>query len=424
MYTYVRALAVKYGINQRWLDVNISTEPTSTLLRKYRKIYVVLKNTAVTETMTLDLDKVAAGLQAVNGTISDYLTANGNKTLPVTMGNPTIVRNNAIFSDAFEADFHVDTIDYTVGEGVEVPKENRFHLVIRPRDEGDRQGYDYLTLRKRVLTNVNGFYHRSAADSRGLYALDGNKTSMKSNKNYMGLLSFGTIGDLGLYDLKSNMLSFEKNQATGLVEKVHVKFPFDLTGKTPIMILGGYLLMVDDMYCFMSSPNIMTLKTVRYPFLERYFESRGHLDFSAFDLSHVPENDAWINDADFRSESFLRGYFTMSQSFLVVVPTDRLVADLGYPETQTCPHRFISYEKPVWPLVAGSGKHEVYWSKEEAGQWMIHCDDTYRYNRAVHGTAAADRFAVDDKAVMNRAGQYGPAWFLKLFTEDIKIKTK
>lgn len=422
MYTFVRALAVEHGINKRWLQVDIAAEPTSTLFNKYRKIYTVLTNTNITEELTLDLDKIMAALQANTGTISDYLVQNGNKTLPTEVGVPSIIRNNAIYSDAFQADYFVDTIDYTVGEGVEVPREKRNDLVVMPANEGDRVGYDYVGLRSRVLANVNGFYHRTAANSKGYYVVDGAKSARRSGKNFLGLLSFGTIGELGLHSITDSMLSFEKDATTGIVEKVHIKLPTGAEGMTPLLILGGYMLMVDEQNCFMTSPGILTFKTYKYPFMERYIESRPYLDFSGFDVSHIPSNEYWVESAKLRSEAYLRGYFKMNQSFLAMVPTDRLVVEKSYPDKENIPHTYLSYEEPKWPLVTGEGKHEVYWSVNDAGVWILRGYDTYRYHRNFQTTAEKDRVAIDDQAWMGHPGHFGAAWFLKLFTEDIEVK--
>lgn len=425
MYTFVRALAVEPGTNKRWLSVDISTTPTSTLLTKYRQIYVVLTDGITDTELTLDLDDVAAGIQANTGTISDYLTANGNKTLPTTVGSPVVVRNNAIFSDLWEAGFWADSIDYNVGAGVDLPQELKPHVVVKPDDVGSQAGYDYLTMRNKVLPNVNGFYHNSAADSKGFYIVDGNKSRMKSGANHLGLLSFGTFGEFTINPITADMLSFETDSTTGLVSRVNVKFTnCDLCVQTPILILGGYMLLPDNDQCLLTNTNVFTFKTWKYPFLERYFESEPYLDFSSFNIQHQTDNPNWVVAQNFLTQDYLTKYFTMSQSYMVLLDTTTMVVERSYPEKQTVPHTFMSWEEPKWPLVAGEGKHEVYWKQFEAGGWMLRCHDTFKRNYLFNTVGTADRVAVDNQMWMGKAGKYGDAMFVKLIEEEIQIKTQ
>lgn len=422
MYTFVRALAVEFGSNMRWKEVDISTTPASALLTQYRQVFVVLNNAAVMGEMTLNLEDISGDLQKVPGTISDYLTAIGNKALPTTMGEPQITRFHATFGDVLHAGFTFDSTDMAVGDASGLPQESRPDVVIKAIDSSD--GYDYVHLRNRVLACVNGFYHWTAADNRGYYVVGGNKTRLKSGNNYVGMLSFGSWGDLEMYQIDATMLGFEIDDTTGLVSRVHLKFMnCDLCQKTPILFLGGYMLLPDNDNLLLTNSNILTFKTHKYPFIERYFESKDNLDFSAFDLQHNNNEDDWIMPSKFQTQAFLTGYFTMSQSFLVLVDSQNLLVDRQDVETQSVPHTFISYERPRWPLVTSEGKHEVYWTIEEAGQWVLRCNDSYRRNYMFHTSSIKDRVAIDAAQFMGDAGYYGGAYLLKITDERIQIVT-
>lgn len=422
MYTFLRAIAVKPGANERWQEVDISTDPINTLLTKYRQIYVVLKHATKIDEMTLNLWDIGAEIQVGSGTISDYLSAIGTKSLPTVDGAPVILRNNAVFRDAFRAGYDVQSIDFNVGEGVVLDEEQKPHLVITGEDDPD--GFDYLSFRKKVLGNVNGFYHRTAADSKGFYIVNGNKTRLKSNQNYIGLLSFATFGEMEIQEITAEHLTFEKDETTMQVDMVNLKFEdCDMCGKTPILILGGYMVMIDSENLLLRSPEILTFKTRKYPFFERYFESKNHLDFGDFDPRHSTDNEDWIRVDAFKNEEFLSQYFTMSQSFLILVDTKHLVVERAYPEEQTVPHTFMNYVEPKWPLVVGEGKHEVYWSQEEAGSWVMRCHDTYKRNYMYQTVGTTDLVALDNALYLGDAGRYGGGYFLKLIDEQIEIRT-
>lgn len=422
MYTFIRAIAVASGPNQRWKEVDISQASTSTLFTQYREIYAVVSHPLVQNEMTINLADIAADLQANAGTISDYLRSIGDKNLPTVAGEPVIVRNNAIFCDAFEAGFSVQSVDYTVGDGVVLPEELKPHLVVTTKDDPD--DYDYLTFRKKVLANVNGFYHRTAANSKGYYVIDGNKARLKSSHNFIGLLSFATFGEMDLVDIAEDHLSFETNADTGLVDRVRLKFDDqDLVNKTPILFLGGYMVLIDGDTLLQTNTNVLSFKTLKYPFYERYFESVKELDFSAFDPVHIPSNPDWVELNAFRREAYLRKYFTMNQSFLVLVDTQTLVTDRLYPETQSVPHTFLFGSEPKWPLVVAAGKHEVYWKQQESGVWIITGHDTFKPHYMAQTTPSSELVAIDNVLFMANAGRYGDGYFLKLIDEEIQIKT-
>lgn len=422
MYTFIRAVAIQPGINQRWKEVDISAIPTNILFTKYRQIYAVLSHSTIVDEMTLDLEKIEDQLQVNKGTISEYLSTNGNKALPTVAGIPTIVRNNAVFCDAFRADYDVQSIDFNVGAGVPVAEEDKPHLVVTVPASPDQ--YDYPAFRNKVMANVNGFYHRTGADSRGFYILEGNNTRLHSKQNFVGLLSFGTFGDLQIEEILDENLIFDTDTITGAVDRIYLKFDqCDLCGKTPILILGGYMVLIDGDNLLHSNDGVLTFKTRKYPFIERYFESKDHLNFDDFGPKSATENPDWVPTKTFLTEEYLRAYFTMSQSFLVMVDTKNLVVDKTYPEVQTVPHTFMSYEEPKWPLVVSEGKHEVYWAQYEQQSWVMTCHDTYKRNYMFQTTSNGDVVAVDQSLQLADAGRYSMGYFLKLIDEEIQIKT-
>lgn len=422
MYTFIRAIAVKNGDNQRWEEVDISAIPVNILFIKYRQIYAVLSQSTIVGDLTLELELIEDQLQLYTGTISDYLSSIGNTALPTKPGVPVIVRNVAVFSDAHEADYDVEPIDYTVGAGVEVPEEDKHHLAVTRVTEGE--SIDYVGFRQRVLANVNGFYHSTSADSRGFYIEQGNDSTKRAGKQHVGLLSFGTLGALEYLSTLQPEYIFDFYPGTDDVERIYLKFDKNaFVGKTPFLVLGGYLIMVDGDTLYNSFDGVLTFKTRRYPVIERYFESKKVLDFSTFPIGKLPSNPDWHEVSSFRKEAFWRRLFTMNQSFVALIDSPNVVTEMVYPEVQTVPHTYMNYEQPKWPLVVCEGKHEVYWSQYEDKSWVLTCGDAYKRKYMFQTTPSGDLVAVDDSLVVADAGRYSPAHFLKIIDEVIEIKT-
>lgn len=420
MYTFIKAIAVRHGLNEKYAEVNIDNVPANTLMSTYRQIYAVLSQLTVTEQMTVDLQTVSAELQVFNGTISEYLTSIGNRALDTIIGIPVIKRNSAIFSDAYQADFDLEPTDLTMGTGVILAEEDRPDIAIT-RDEGI-DIFDYLSLYKKVIVNVNGFYHRSAADSRALYVVGGNQTVRRSGQNHVGLLSFGTISDIEILDINNDQLLFDFHRESTDVEYCHIKFPSGtLTNKTPVLILGGYMLMIDGENLFSTTDDVLTFDPRKYPMMERYFESKDHLDYSNFPIDTLPIMPEWVLLKSFKQEAFYRQLMTMSQSFIVLIDNQHITTERIYPELQTVPHTFMTYERPKYPLVVCEGKHEVYWNQYEDKSWVLTCGNTYKRNYSFQTTSTGDLIGVDDSLILGDAGRYSPGYFLKITSETVDI---
>lgn len=421
MYTFIQAIAVKHGYNERWTQVDIAAMPANTLFTKYRQIYAVLTQPTILEPLSLDLGLIADKLQSYTGTISDYLSSIGNDALPTVMGTPTITRNTAVYSDAFQADFTVEPVDSRLGEGVVVPEEDRPDLLLTKTVGIDT--LDYFGFQKKVLPIVNGFYHRPTANSRGYYIHEGNKTARRSSQNHVGLVSFGTFGDMTYLEIPESIIHVELKRESTEVDQLHLNFGNDaFKGKTPILIMGGYMILIDGETLSTTINGVLTFNPRKYPIIERYFESKKYLDYSEFPIIKNPDNEDWLHVASLKTEAFYRKLLAMPQSFVVLVDTEHLIAEKEYPERQTVPNTYMSYKMPKWPLVVCEGKHEVYWNQYESNSWTLTCGDTYKRHYMYQTTPLGLLVAVDDSLVLADAGRYSFGYFLKLTDEEVEIR--
>jgi len=419
MYNYASALAIKYGNNAKYEEIDLTGIPNSSLFTIYKKIYVRLTHPNIIGPLTLDLHSLPSNKLDNNDDFLMFLTNNGNNALPIKRGSPTVITKNALFVDAHIAGYHVDSIDYNVGEGVILSDEEKPHLVLK--DELFRD-INYVNMRARVLANVNGFYHYTAANDKGFYIVDGNKTKRKSQQNKVGLLSTNNLARFWYIRINNNMLSLKKD-GNGNVVSVSIKYSSvkDHESRFKMLILGGYMLLVDNQNLFYTGDNILTLKLHKYPLLERYFESYDFLDFSKFDVNHLDDNRYHVNRLDLYKEKFIKGYFTMSNSFIVSIDSKDIMHERIYVEKDKIPHTYLSWSDPKYPLVTCEGKHSVYWKQEDDGCWLMRCTDTYKGNMTMHTTSINDIVGVDDAWWMGNAGDYSPAYMLKLYKEEVKI---
>lgn len=417
MYTYVRAIAQKNEADAHWEETDLSQMLLIDIAKNYTGAYVVLSHPLVIGDLTLDMFHPSVPLQSYQGTVELFLTANGDGALPTVEGEPIIEKNHAVYGDALGADFRIIRSDFTKGDnGETLPDALRPHATLRHEDDAD-----YLAMHKRMLANVNGFYHLTTANSKGFHIVDANKTRRKSKKNYVGLFSFGPIGQISLEPITEDMVSFERDSQDRIVN-VHVKCASEMCGKKAFIVIGGYLSWPDGERINVNTPGVMSVAVRRYPWAERYFESFETIDMPGINLPKVDHNPGFVVRDYFYSEEFLKAYFTLSQSFIVVVDTPSMIYEREYPERDNVPFTYFTYRRPRYPLVVASGKHEVYWSQEEAGAWVLRGYDGKRKHYMMQTTPEQDRPCFDDGLYGGNPEDFTEAYFLKITKEVVKIK--
>lgn len=417
MYTYVRAIAQLNESQAYWLETDLSQVPMNKIAQDYSGAYVVLTHPLILGELTWNMFDGVVDLTKTSETLEAFLVSNGNKTLPVVEGSPIVDRKHAVFGDALAADFTIKASDFTKGDnGENLPDARKPHATLTHAEHTD-----YVEMHKRMLANVNGFYHRTDANSKGFHIVDANKTRRKSNKNFVGLYSFGPIGQFEIEPITEDMLVFERN-AQNEISQVHVKCKNGLCGKKVFIILGGYLNWPDDAGFAVNTPGVLSMQVARYPWAERYFESFETIEMPGVNFPKVSSNPGFVARDYFRSEEFLKAYFTLSQSFMVVVDTPSMIFDREYPEVDQVPFTYFSYKRPRYPLVVSSGKHEVYWYQEEDGVWLLRGYDGKRKHYMFQTAPLLDMPCFDDSLYKGWAEDLTQAFFLKITKETVEVK--
>lgn len=420
MYSYVRAIARLSQDNAHWEDTDLQSMTTYDIATKYNGAYVVLNHPLIVGDVTWNLKDSQQELVMYAGTLSQFLVDLEDTTLPVTAGVPKIDRKHAIFGDAVEAGFIPQCSDFFLGNnGVGLPPDSLDHATLTHEDSPD-----YVGMRETMLANVNGFYHFTDANSSGFHIVDANKTRMKSNRNYIGLYSFGAIGKMSFERITEDMLVFDKDPEDKIRE-IHVKCSQVQCGKKAFLVLGGYLLVPDQETLAVTSPGVLSLRAKRYPFAERYHESFETIEMPGISFPNIPDNPGFVVRDRFLEEEFLKAYFTLSQSFVVFLDVEDLIYERDYLERDVAPHTYLQYQnRPRYPLVVGMGRHDVYWQQHEARVWVLRGDRCIRENRMSATLPSEDRPCFDDALVSGHPEEYSSAFFLKMSRETVEIKVE
>lgn len=407
MYKLERAVAKKMGLGTRWADVLLDTVPISEIYRTYEKVWLVLSNPFLTDQVALDLELIRNQISGLDITLPEWLVVNGNNTLPTVTQVPTVNTRYALYNDAFRAGYTIQPVAPNASPDAELPMGAKTWLhLTRPKT-------DWVLFSKSILPSVNGFFHALAPADEGCWIVDGMRTNIVSRQNQLGLLSFRTLGELTYIPITESML-FKQNPDQKMQWQTNINVGVDLSQYTVLLVLGGYLHVLDDRVFRPNGDQTLMVDVQNLPLLERYFESKNYLDFSDFPLTKTDLNENQISLDEFYSDEFLTRYFTMPQSFIVLINNRELFAERSPLRSMQGPGFYSTYEKPNHMLVTGVGKVSEYWAVLEDGVWAINLQDGRYHTRQFQTTDLAFLQTVDEKRLPYKPTVYSNAAFLKL----------
>lgn len=374
MYTATLATGVKKGVSQKWQTIDLTTIHVKDLYDQYRKIYLTLELDTPVMTVYLDMDSVRPQYSTFAGTVEQMLINNGNTTLPTLSALPNINTRAARYMDAFRAGYSI--MPYNAVYGTNVVMSDRLDVLL----SRSSPVIDYMTFFNTTLVSVNGFYHRTDTNgASGIVVYKAAQSQRLSNQNQMGLLTFHGMCSITTHTITPGMIEALAPD-TPLSNGLYVHSDLDLTNKSVLFVIGGYLHTLSSLITKVGNSSFR-IDIPNYPLFDRFYEMRHHLDTSSFDLSVSTVNDAQVSVEELQTDANLIALMTMSQSFIVVLDCPEIYTEANYVRKTGLPGTYIAYTDPKYPLVTGLGRHTEYWYKLEDGQYALTVYDNAVSNR-------------------------------------------
>jgi hypothetical protein len=405
MYTITSAMGVKKGIRKQWEPVALNGLNVVEVYAAYRNVWLTLTLATDPTPLYVDLDALTTLHGSYPGTFSQWLASLAGRALPTRLEGPVFHARSAKFCDAFKAGYVITPVN----------KANNASESIRLLDKPDVRltrtspVTDYSAFFKHCLVSVNGFYHLSDTDGvKGVVVSEAMTSLRHSRQNQIGLLSFSTMCALQIVPLTQAMLQHTQSG------QVNVTLPQDLTGKTVLLVIGGYLHTVDAQMVQRLSQDTFKVDFLRLPLLDRYYESKQYLDLSALGLESTVLNEHQIVNAELFTPAVLNAYLTLSQSFAVILDCEEVYTQKQFIKRTGLPDMYIAYSEPVYPLVTNLGRHPEYWSTYEDSQYSVTIYDSVVDNRVFNTTQTELLTSVDASRRSTRPGNISPAYFLEI----------
>lgn len=373
MYTLVTAYCKNRDGNREWNTVDIGGIQLNNLFLKYSRIIAILSNPFITGNVAVDLETLTPSSEGLFLTFNQFLVANGNNTLVKMDHIPTFSTKYAGFADAFHAGYKVDPIGKTQSYTMNMLTADKTYLRLT------KPGVDYSLFHSSCLVNVNGFFHMIDSDINGAYVVDGMKTARKANQNMISVYSFKDLGHLQYIPITAQML-YKQIPEQAYKNSVYINTGVDLTNKTVLLVIGGYLHILDEAAFRQVSNTSIRVDVGNLPILDRYFESKDYIDLSSLNLSSTPRNPNQIAISDLFSDTALAAYFTLSQSFIVLLDNPDVFIEQDYVKPNVAKDMYIAYTSPEYPLVTTNGKVSNYHYRKEGTIFSISTRDSMEKN--------------------------------------------
>ena len=410
MYHLISAIAKPLNGNGRWVDVAIGDIALNSLFSTYSRILATLSNPFITGNVSLDLADIRENIGGQSITFNEFLTQNGNGALPTSTTLPVINPRYVRYADAFRAGYKIIPVHPGASvDAVYTPAERTCLYLTRPKT-------DYSLFYESCLVSVNGFFHPTDAGPDGVYVKDGMRSCMKSRQNQLGLVSFRELGKLSFHPITNSNL-YKQIADQPFAERAYVDLGVDVSNKTVMLVLGGYLHVLDANAFFRVNDTSFGIDMANLPLLERFQESRNYLDLSVLPLATTSRNLSQVSVANFFNEAVMRAYLTLPQSFFVVLDNPDIFVEKELVRKSRMPDVFISYTKAIHPLVVGVGKLGNYWATLEDGQYSITCRDSVRHDRVFNTVDTKAQKSVANSNVPEHPFEASAAYFLKIGTD-------
>lgn len=412
MYTVTNAFGISKLPESRWETIalaTISALPVSQIFQTFRKVYLTLSANFTVDPIYVDMDSFLLEYSAFTGTLADLFTANGSNTLTTVTSIPVVDTKFAYYTDAFRGGYKAQIVGRNAAFGALIPRAERKDLRIeRPDPETDMQDvYNHC------LVSVNGLFHITDTDGDYLYVLDGGASSLKSRQNQLGIWSFKNIAPIKTKPIYPYMIH-NQGDTSDLADRVYINTSEDTSGKTVMMVMGGYLVRPEKGIFFPVGNNTFCLNVGRLPLLQRFYESLPYLDFTSLELDSSTTNSDQISLTQFYSNPVITKYLTLNQSFLVIIDKQDLFFNKHYIKHSNLPGMFTAYREPKQPLFTSHGKVAEYWKTEEDGQWSVTVQDSYLQNKVFNSVTQGLTTMVSANNTPEKPFYNSRAYFLEI----------
>lgn len=341
MYQYHQAYGKTAEQGAAWQDVNLELTSCNEIARQYRDVMFVLTHPSVSYHVTVHLEDIRQSLINKEYSFRDWLSMNGPGALPHHDGAPVLNRKYLRCGDAPAAGYQLMPALHTVHPDTELADHDKNDLLMT------REDTDPVTIHDHALVTINGLIHRTVPSEHGLYIIDGMKSVRHAKRNNAGILNFQDMGEIQTFPITAPMI-IRPSMRHKFKDLVYLKFPVPFEGKVPMVVLGGFLHVMNDALVKVSDDTV-ALKINRLPWVERYYFSQKLIDLKGLPMDIIDEDlkDSQRSYEELTGDTVILAMLQMSQSFLVLLDAKNVEVSYELLEHTGLPGRYMARKHPV-----------------------------------------------------------------------------
>lgn len=427
MYTIHQAYGKAVNGNGTWDVFDLGSVPCAQVFNAFTQVRVNFKDSYRNDRIfSLDLNEHYGLFSAFKGTFQEWIDSLGNKSLPLKDGQYELIKGKIEWEDAVRADFKMYPIGDIESIDADIPRMSKTNILMKKRglinesDKDKRLAY-YKSMANSTLVSVGGFFHMTDYDDKGLYIVDGMRTinNHRGLTPMIGITSFDKVGKLKYIPITEKMIYAQKGSR--LYERAYIRLNENLTGKTAMVSIGGYLHILDWMTVRSNGLNTLTIDFKNMPLFDRIYESMPYMDLD-FQLKPASGADRQhLDPEDIMSDEFLKRYLTMSQSFIVLIDNADVYIERHHVRSTKLPYQYLSGIEPNYPLFNGHGKVGEYWSIWDEGMWEVNAFENYKNNWLFHSYEHEKEWAVTSNRTNGDRTEHSLAYFLEIGKEEMRF---
>ena len=412
MYTYVSSLVLPKKQNSKFINIDIRDYSLNYMFLNYRQIFIKVTDSS-NNVVYSDLNRYRKDLFNSLLTVNQWLNSLTNQTLITSSNLPSNV-NYGRYDDILRLGYKLDK----PVRGVNVPltfssTDNTTAVITRPELQTD-----FNLLNNYCLISLNGFLHNFTTDSNTLYLQNAINSLLVANNNTAGFINFYNIGSISRLPLNPTagfINIYGQSSENDLKNRTYFSTINDLTNKTVILVLGGYLQFLEPNVFWQVSNNSFAINWSNIPLIDRILESKNYIDLTSLGLTTYPTSPNAINTNEVFSNEILLKYMSLSQSFLVIINTPSIFQNTYLLRKNASPGLYIGYEKPIYPLVIGKGRLQEYWWEDEGnGIYSISVDDNLLSKPTYKEELSSNINIVNPNNLPNHKHCISPGYFLEI----------
>ena len=377
-YQYIKSQCLARSIGAQWSFPDVKNARLCDIYFQYSRVYLVLFNTALERECIVDMNSVRAVNRTSTMTVAEWLVEIGETALDEVATLPDSTIRFAKYANVLQCGYKVKLVDRTA-----VDEQHRDFDTLNDAMLGRDGIYAdeglFPLIHTHCLTTVSGFIHNTDTDGTRAFIVDAGKVMRKAGQSHIGLLSFNAIGAIQKVNIPAANIS-RLDQDTSMFKKLTFTTDISLENKSVMLVLGGYLYLPRAGVFWQNSDSSFILSLENANYIERYLESKDHLDMSGLGLLPMDNSPDAVSTLALTSDETIKKYFQLSQSFLVVVDTPSLTSRKMALRGSNVPGAYTTVLDPVSPVITGYGRMPAYWKKREGDVWKLTINDNYLRN--------------------------------------------